>query len=85
MMLEVIRQDVIRSMPQIELYQSSNGDCWFLCKNEAGNLYIVHEPNTASGGKTAMMEVATFLSQQHGPQHRAFMDLIGSLVDQKRS
>jgi hypothetical protein len=84
MSIRVIEKTQAKTMPQIDLYQSSNGDCWFLCKNEAGNVYVVHEPNRASGGKASTMEVVTFLSQQHGPQHRALMDLIGSLVDQKR-
>jgi hypothetical protein len=71
-------------MPQIEIYKSSNGDSWSLCRNEAGNLYVVHEPNQASGGKASTIEVGAFLSQGHGPQHQALLKLIATLVDKQR-
>ena len=70
-------------MPQIEIYRSSNGDTWSLCRNESGHLYVIHEPTQASGGKSSSMEVAAFLSQGPGPQQQALLQMIGSLVDQK--
>ena len=53
------------------------------CRNEGGNLYVVHEPNDASGVKASSIEVGAFLSQEHGPQQEALLKLIGSLVDQQ--
>ena len=66
-------------MPQIEIYQGSNGDSWFLCRNEIGIL-VVHEPNEASGGKGSAVGFGDFLSKKTGPEHEALLRLIGSLV-----
>ena len=39
-----------------ELYSSSNGDRWFLCRDPAaGNVFIRHEANPASGGHLARL------------------------------
>jgi hypothetical protein len=69
------------TMPQIELYRSSSGDCWSLCKNESGKVYVVHEPNEASGGKQSIVDVRSFLAKGDGPEQQALLQLIGSLVD----
>ena len=47
-------------MPQIEFYKGSNGDGWFLCRNELGYVYVVHEPNEASGGKGSAVGIVPF-------------------------
>ena len=71
-------------MPQIEIYTSSDGDTWCLCRNESGHVYVVHEPSEASGGKGSAIGLGEFLSQPNvGPQHEALLRMIGGLVDQK--
>ena len=73
-------------MPQTEIYKSSNGDTWFLCRNELGHVYVVHEPNEASGGKPSAVGIGDFLSQQKvGPEHEALLGLIGSLADPSKT
>ena len=69
-------------MPQIEIYKSANGDGWFLCRNEMGHVYVVHEPNEASGGRGSALGIGEFLSQARvGPEHEALLRLIGGLVN----
>jgi len=66
-----------------ELYSSSNGDRWCLAREpRSGRVFIRHEPNAASGGDTALIEIGEFLSQQHGPEHSELLRLIGTLIDQ---
>ena len=66
-----------------ELYSSPNGDRWHLARDiDLGQVFIRHEPNPPSGGKTAHIEVGTFLGQSgHGPEHRELLRLIGTLVE----
>jgi len=64
-----------------ELYQSVNGDRWYLACDSAAGVFIRHEPNRASGGKTSNVEIGTFLSQPgQGPEKRELLRLIGTLV-----
>ena len=71
-------------MPQTEIYQSSNGDSWFLVRNELGHVSVVHQPNKASGGKGSAFGIGEFLSQQPvGPQHEALLRLVGTLTDKQ--
>ena len=73
-------------MPQIEIYTSSDGDTWCLCRNESGHVYVVYEPNEASGGKASVVGLGEFLSQAStGPQHEALLHMIGRLVNQKNT
>ena len=49
----------------------------------AAHVYVVHEPNQASGGKASVVGLGDFLSQENmGPQHEALLRMIGGLVDQ---
>ena len=68
-----------------ELYRSApNGDRWSLVQ-EAGSqrVFIEHEPNASSGGRTTNIEIGDFLSHDgHGPEQQALLRLIGSLVDE---
>lgn len=65
-----------------ELYQSSNGDFWYLCREATGSVYVEHEPNVPSGGQPSRVEVGAFLGHgAAGPEHRALIELIGLLVD----
>jgi hypothetical protein len=69
-------------MPQIEIYKSANGEGWFLCRNESGHVYVVHEPSEASGGKSSFIGLGDFLSSAAtGPEHEALLHMIGSLVE----
>ena len=69
-------------MPQTEIYTSSNGDDWFLCRNESGHVYVVHQPAEASGGERAFVGLGDFLSNSTvGPEHEALLQMIGSLAD----
>jgi hypothetical protein len=64
-----------------ELYSSANGDTWFLCLEPSGKVFVLHEPNLPSGGKAAEIGIGEFLARGAiGPEHRALMDLIGTLV-----
>lgn len=65
-----------------KLYDSANGDRWYLMREpRSGRVLVRHEPNLASGGDTAVFEVGEFLMQQgHGPQHGELLGLIGTLI-----
>ena len=68
--------------PTRELYRSANGDRWSLILDD-GNVLVLHEPNAASGGRPARLEVGDFLVRGgHGPQHAELLRLIGTLVGQ---
>lgn len=65
-----------------ELYSSSNGDRWFLVREpRSGRVFVRHEPNAASGGDIALIEIADFLKQGHGPEQTELLRLIGTLVE----
>jgi hypothetical protein len=66
-------------MPGAEtiFYRSSNGDQWSLRQEPgADRLSIRHQPNRASGGRPAILEVSDFLAEGHGPQHEALLRLL---------
>lgn len=67
-----------------KLYDSANGDCWYLVNDCAnGNVFVRHEPNRASGGRISDTDVGTFLSRGgQGPEKQELLRLIGSLVDE---
>lgn len=69
-----------------ELYSSPNGDRWYLARDtEAGRVFIMHEPNDASGGKNAEIELGSFFNRSgHGPEHQELVRLIASLIDDPR-
>ncbi len=66
-----------------ELYRSSNGDRWYLAKDpDAHRVFIVHEPNAASGGRNTEIELGSFFNRSgHGPEHQELMRLIGTLIN----
>ena len=70
-----------------ELYTSSNGDRWLLARDpETREVFIKHEPNAASGGKSSHTAIGEFLrSGAHGPEHAALVQLIGTLVGTGRA
>ncbi|SDI09193.1 hypothetical protein SAMN05216338_101748 [Bradyrhizobium sp. Rc2d] len=66
-----------------ELYRSPNGDAWFLGREPTtGDAFIIHQPNAPSGGHLSHIELGEFLrTQPKGPEHKALLRLIGSLVE----
>jgi hypothetical protein len=64
-----------------ELYSSPNGDRWLLCKDGYGHVFVVHQPNAASGGKISRIDLANFLSRGQGPAQQALLQSIGSIID----
>jgi hypothetical protein len=66
-----------------ELYSSPNGDRWFLGRDPAtGDVFVRHEPHGPSGVQPTHIDIGAFLSR--GPrnlEHRALLQLVGSLVE----
>ena len=62
------------------LYDSSNGDRWYLVRDAQG-VGIIHAPNTPSGGQVERVPVADFLRAGNGPEQQELMRLIGTLVE----
>jgi hypothetical protein len=62
------------------IYQSSNGDLWYLSQNpETGAAAVKHLPNPQSGGQVSYTEIDTFLFEgANGPEHQALRGLIGT-------
>ena len=47
-----------------ELYSSANGDRWSLARDPgSGRVFVRHEPDPSSGGRTSDIEVGAFLSR----------------------
>ena len=68
-------------LTQRELYQSSNGDRWTLCREEHGHVFVLHQANLASGGSSKTLEISEFLAPgKAGPEQQALIRLIGSLT-----
>jgi hypothetical protein len=66
-----------------ELYHSSNGDRWYLCRDpDTGRVFVRHQANLSSGGSHVTdVDVGVFLSQGNGPELQELLRLIGTLVD----
>ena len=65
-----------------ELYRSPNGDSWFLGREPTnGHAFTIHQPNAPSGGRLSHIEVGAFLRDPPGPEHKALLRLIGTLVE----
>ena len=65
------------------IHASENGDRWWLRRADGADAVIVHEPNAPSGGRASETPLGAFLRDgAAGPEHRALLDLIGTLVDQ---
>ena len=65
-----------------EFASSSNGDRWFLGRDETtGIAHVVHRANQASGGAVTHIELGAFLSRgPSAPEILGLLKLIGSLV-----
>jgi hypothetical protein len=65
-----------------ELYRSPNGDSWYLGREpQNGYAFIIHQPNGPSGGRLSHVELGAFLSRGNGPEQKALLRLIATLVD----
>lgn len=70
-----------------EIYNSSNGDRWFLARDrEAQHVFIRHEANVPSGGQLTDIDIGEFLGEgRRNPEHQALLDLIGTLLDSSQT
>jgi hypothetical protein len=65
-----------------ELYRSPNGDCWYLGRDPTdGQAFVIHKPNSLSGGQLSHIDVGEFLRSGKGPEQQALLRLIGTLVE----
>ena len=63
------------------LYQSPNGDSWFLASDPATGLaFVRHQANTPSGGQVTDIDLGAFLSGPGSPEHEALLRLIGASI-----
>ena len=63
------------------LYQSPNGDSWFLaCDPATGLAFVRHQANAPSGGQVTDIEIGAFLSGPRNPEHEALLRLIGTSI-----
>jgi hypothetical protein len=63
------------------LYQSPNGDSWFLARDPATGLaFVRHQANAPSGGQVTDIEIGAFLSGPQNPERVALLRLIGSFI-----
>jgi hypothetical protein len=65
-----------------KLYDSPNGDRWYLIRDQSGAVFIRHEANIASGGNVAHIEIAAFLTSGEGPEQQELLRLIGTLAEE---
>jgi len=67
-----------------DLYRSANGDRWPLAHDtDVGRVFIRHEPNPSSGGRTSDTDIGAFLATGgHGPEKQELLRLIGTLIEQ---
>ncbi len=65
-----------------KLYDSPNGDCWYLTRDSSGAVFVRHEANSASGGHVEDVEIASFLGRGAGPEQQELLRLIGTLVEE---
>jgi hypothetical protein len=62
------------------LYDSPNGDRWYLVRDSQG-VGVIHAANAPSGGHAERVAVADFLRAGNGPEQQELMRLIGTLVE----
>ncbi len=66
-----------------ELYASSNGDRWYLVRDDdTGDVLVQHRPNAPSGGQASHVEIGAFLARGgKNPEQQALLHLIGTLIE----
>jgi hypothetical protein len=65
-----------------KLYESPNGDRWYLIRDPSGAIFVRQEANAESGGNVAHVEIAAFLSGGKGPEQQELLRWIGTLVEE---
>ena len=76
-------RDVGMTIQFREIYRSApNGDRWLLARStETGRVFVRHEPNLASGGQPADIEIGAFLlAVDNRPEKQELLRLIGTLI-----
>lgn len=65
------------------LYESPNGDRWYLIREPNGDdVFVRHTANVASGGNVVDIAIPVFLGLgRGGPEHQELWRLIGDLVE----
>jgi hypothetical protein len=66
-----------------EFAVSSNGDRWFLGRDEdTGSAFVVHKANRPSGGAVTHWDVGAFLTggNPDAPERQALLRLLGNLA-----
>jgi hypothetical protein len=66
---------------QRKIYQSENGDSWWLCR-EREIVFVLHEANLPSGGAITRIALPQFLSSggKNPPERQALLEMIGGLT-----
>jgi hypothetical protein len=65
---------------QRKIYQSENGDSWWLCRGD-DVVFVLHEANVSSGGMGTRMELPQFLSsRRNAPEKQALLAMISELA-----
>ncbi|WP_152977395.1 hypothetical protein [Bradyrhizobium pachyrhizi] len=65
---------------QRKIYQSENGDSWWLCQDGKG-VFVLHEANALAGGHVTKVALADFLANnKDAPEHQALLKMIGELT-----
>ena len=72
---------VMENVRSRELYSSSNGDRWHLCRNTSGKVFVLHQANIPAGGRISQIELGDFLARGYGPEQQALLQMIGSLIE----
>ncbi len=65
-----------------KLYDSPNGDRWYLIREPSGVLFVRHEANVASGGQVEHVVLSEFLNRGQGPEQQELVRLIGTLLEE---
>jgi hypothetical protein len=65
-----------------KLYESSNGDRWYLIADPSGAVFIRHEANVASGGQVEHEDISAFLNRGAGREQQELLNLIRTLVEE---
>ena len=66
-----------------KLYDSPNGERWYLIREPSGVLFVRHEANVASGGQVKHVELGEFLNRDQGPEQQELVRLIGTLLEER--
>jgi hypothetical protein len=66
-----------------QLYESANGDRWYLVSDQdSERVFVKHQANPSSGGQTTQIDVGSFLNRgPRNPEHRELLRLIGTLAE----